>query len=296
MRDTAIQLWADEWDEYELLDSGGGKKFERFGVHTVVRDEPKAWWPARLPVACWGRADAIHTTLSGERGRWQWRCAAPREWPLRFESLSFLARTAGGSKHVGVFPEQSAEWRFVRDRIAASNRRRARVLNLFGYTGALTLVAAQAGAEVTHVDASKVAIGWARDNQRASGLEEAPIRWILDDALKFAARERRRGVRYDVIVLDPPAFGRGPQGQVWKVEEQLLPLLRDCAMLLNDDPLFVFLTAYRTGESALVLDNVLRSALSGRGGRHAVGEFALRPKGDGFVLPMSGFALWEAGE
>ncbi|HNX05868.1 MAG TPA: class I SAM-dependent methyltransferase, partial [Opitutales bacterium] len=243
------------WDAYQLLDSGHGRKLERFGSVTIVRDEPKAWWKPDDP-SLWDRADAVLE----ESGRWKMKPRAPRSWTMEFRGVRMEARLTDGSKHLGVFPEQEPHWSWMMDKLAT--RPKARVLNLFGYTGAASLAAAKAGALVTHVDASKPSIAWGRSNQELSGMSEAPIRWVLEDAMKYVAREVRRGSRYDAVLMDPPSFGRGPKGEVWKVEEKLVELLSECRKLLSGDALMVIVTLYNLEASPLMIGNLMGEILS----------------------------------
>ncbi len=225
--------------------------------------------------------------------RWQFRSPIPGEWLLHFDRLILKARFSTSSKHVGVFPEQSAHWRWIKAQLASDPRRPIQVLNLFGYTGVATLAAASTGAHVTHVDASKVAITWAKDNQHLSGLDQAPIRWIVDDSIKFVKREANRQKRYDAIILDPPAFGRGPKGEVWKADRDLVKLLTLCRQVLSDNPLFIILTMYSLDVSSVLLGNVLRNMMRGLAGRIEMGELILKPKYSDQTLPMSIYSLWE---
>ena len=273
---------------YSLVDSGNRFKLERFGEVTVIRGEPKAWWKPALGEKEWDRAQAIHEEGQG------WRVAkgCPREWTLAEGELRFRLRLSDTSKHLGVFPEQSPHWRAIRR--AGRGGGEKRLLNLFGYTGAASLVAARAGWKVTHVDASKPATAWARENQRRSGMEEAPIRWIVEDAAKYVRREIRRGSRYEAVLLDPPAFGRGPTGQVWKVEWHLAELLELVAQVLSAEARLVVLTTYNIEASSLMLGNLLEEAMTGRGGRVETGELMLEERGaGGRALPLSIFARWE---
>ena len=273
--------------DYQLLDSGRRCKLERFGPVTVIRGEPKAWWEPAHPPPEWDRAQAVHDEDAG----WDLRPGCPREWKIRFDSLTFLARLSDTSKHLGVFPEQSPHWRAIQQAAAPG----ARLLNLFGYTGAATLVAAEAGWEPTHVDASKPATAWARENQLASGLAEKPIRWIVEDAIKYVRREVKRGSRYDGILLDPPAFGRGPDGNVWKVERQLPELLDLCREALSDKPRLLLLTTYNIEASALMLRNLLADLMKPFGGHIEVGELALpHSSSPDRFLPLSIYARWIA--
>jgi len=278
------------WPGHQLLDSGGGRKLERFGDVLLVRGEPKAWGrPDRGP-ELWDRADAVFH----ESGRWELRRGAARAWTMDLGGLKLQARLTDNSKHLGVFPEQHPHWEWMDGRIRAARAqgREVRMLNLFGYTGVASLVAAKAGARVTHVDASKPSVAWGRDNQIASGMADAPIRWILDDAVKYATREIRRGSRYEGIALDPPSFGRGPKGEIWKVEEQLVELLSLCRQLLSEQPLFLVLTLYNLEASCLMLHNLLGDVLHGLGGRLEAGELALRHQHSEKRLPLSLFGRW----
>ncbi|HPJ57708.1 MAG TPA: class I SAM-dependent methyltransferase [Kiritimatiellia bacterium] len=271
--------------DYELIDSGRRCKLERFGPVTVIRGEPKAWWEPVLPARDWDRAQAVHDEDSG----WDLRPGCPRQWALRDGPLTFLARLSDTSKHLGLFPEQSPHWRAIREAAAPG----ARLLNLFGYTGAATLAAAAAGWLPTHVDASKPAVAWARENQAASGLAEKPVRWIVEDAMKYVRREIKRGSRYDGILLDPPAFGRGPDGGIWKVERQLPELLDLCRQTLTDTPRLLILTTYNIEASALMLRNLLADLMQPFGGRIEAGELALsHAAAPNRLLPLSIYAKW----
>jgi 23S rRNA (cytosine1962-C5)-methyltransferase len=276
-----------EWEGYALIDCGERHKLERFGTRVLIRGEPKAWWGRDDRLAQWRSADA---EIPDGGDRWQLGRGVARSWEVRYGPLALEARLTDMSKHVGIFPEQEPHWRWLQKRLSV--RDRPRVLNLFGYTGAATLVAASAGAQVTHVDASKPAISWARHNQVLSGLADAPVRWILDDAFKFVAREVRRGRVYDAILLDPPSFGRGPKGEIWKVEQQIVPLLDNIRNLLSPGNGMVVLTLYNLEASSLMLRTLMQDRFPG--GSLEYGELAL-PGGDGSkILPLSLFARWEA--
>jgi 23S rRNA (cytosine1962-C5)-methyltransferase len=239
-----METLTPEWAEYELLDSGESKKLERFGEYVLVRPEPQAKWAAALPPEQWYAADGEYVKAGDGRGEWKFRKPIPARWAMQRGDLKFWVQPAP-SGHVGVFPDQACHW----DWIAEVTRRAARpvkVLCLFGHTGLATLAAAAAGAEVTHVDASRKAVAWARENQSLSGLSERPIRWIVEDALTFVRREARRGNRYDAMVLDPPKFGRGPDGELWKLEESLPELLGACGKVLSASPFFILLNVYTT--------------------------------------------------
>jgi 23S rRNA (cytosine1962-C5)-methyltransferase len=297
----SIQVLCSDWPDYALLDTGRRRKLERFGSQVIIRTEPKAWWEPTLPESEWAKAYAIHE----EENFWRLQPGTPREWTMRWREMTLQAKLTDASKHLGVFPEQAPHWEFIqahgpqgragRPRPAVLNLDvpRPNLLNLFGYTGAATLAAVAAGFAVTHVDASKPAITWARHNQKLSNLEDAPIRWILDDAVKFVRREIKRGVRYDAIALDPPSFGRGPNGEVWKVETGLPELLALCREAMVVKPLFVLMTLYNIEASSLMLGNMLDQTMHADEGNLSLGELALRPASNGRILPLSLWARWE---
>jgi 23S rRNA (cytosine1962-C5)-methyltransferase len=284
--------------DYRLVDSGDGRKLERFGRFTVERPELQALWRPALEPGLWLRADAAFKAASAEEdsegGRWRKNTALPETWPVRVLDITMLCRLTS-FRHLGLFPEQLPHWEWMVARLGIARERPQRVLNLFAYTGAASLLAARAGAEVTHVDASKKAIAWAKQNQAISRLGEAPIRWILDDARKFVAREVRRGNRYHVILVDPPKFGRGPEGEPWDVFTHLAPLLRDCAALLADRAALV-LTTYAIRASALAIDGLVRDCLAGRPGRIESGELAVVEDSAGRLLPTSLYSRWTSEE
>jgi 23S rRNA (cytosine1962-C5)-methyltransferase len=282
--------------DYGLIDSGGGRKLERFGAITVDRPEPQALWSRRLPAERWAEASAVFSGEDDEEaGKWRRNGAVPESWPIRIRDVTVLGRLSA-FRHLGLFPEQLPHWEWMLEGLGtirqAAPERRPRLLNLFAYTGVASLVAARAGAEVVHLDASKKAIAWARENQAASGLEGAPIRWIVDDARKFVAREVRRERRYDVILVDPPKFGRGPEGEVWDLFTHLPPLLKDCATLLASGPSRLVLTAYAIRASSLSIGQLLAEVLAGRPGRLESGELAIREEGGGRALATSLFSRW----
>lgn len=273
-------------DDYALIDSGNGRKLERFGALTLDRPEEQAIWSPRLDAAEWERADALFTGDVDEEGagRWKRRPGLEESWTCRHGAIRFACRFTS-FRHVGAFPEQEAHWAYMRQRLTA--RDGPSLLNLFGYTGLASLVAAEAGAEVTHIDASRKAIAWARENQALSGLEDRPIRWIVDDALKFAARDVRRGRRYDGILLDPPKFGRGPKGEVWDLFQNLQEMLALCRDLLKPDG-FLILTAYAIRASFLSLQRLCEEVL---GPGVEAGELALEDQSGG-LLATSLFCRW----
>jgi 23S rRNA (cytosine1962-C5)-methyltransferase len=282
------------WADYELIDSGNGAKFERFGQHTLVRPETQAIWTPNLSEREWLSADATFEKVRGEDGAgvWHQRRQFPEQWQMHHRDLTFWARLTP-FRHTGVFPEHSAHWAWMRHQLAG--RRAPRVLVLFGYTGLSSLEAASAGAHVVHVDASKPSLRWAQENQQASGLMDRPVRWLIDDASKFVAREMRRDRRYDLILMDPPIFGRGPNGELWRLNEQLPGLVRECVGLLSDSPLGVLISAYATNISALTLQNVLGAAMARYQGTTSAGELVLRESASGRLLPSAIYACWSNG-
>jgi 23S rRNA (cytosine1962-C5)-methyltransferase len=281
-------------DDYALLDSGIGRKLERFGAVTVDRPEPQAMWSRRLGEAEWARADGIFVgDAEGEDGRWRLQGDPPASWPMRVRGVTATCRF-GNFRHVGVFPEQLPLWEWMLAQLPQGGTEPPRLLNLFAYTGVASLLAAKAGAQVTHVDASKRAIDWAKENQAASGLGNAPIRWMLDDARKFAAREVRRGRTYHGILVDPPKFGRGPNKEVWEVFDHLPDLMRTLAQLLDPTHAFLILTVYAIRASWLSVDLLTREALAGRGGSFDSGEVAIAEADGGRLLSTSLFARWSS--
>ena len=275
--DSPLALAASPWADYALIDSGGGRKLERYGAVTVVRPESQCLWTPALDRAAWMAADAVFEPSDDEEaGRWRLVGAVPKTWPMRWRDVHFLARLTA-FRHLGVFPEQAANWEWLEER-ARDAGPGVKVMNMFGYTGIASLAISRAGAKVTHVDASKKAIGWARDN---GGAEAADIRWICEDACKWVGREARRGARYDGIVLDPPKYGRGPAGEVWRLNEDLPSLLKTCSDLLSDDARFLLLNAYSERLSGLALAGLLADTLDGRGGVIEWGELTLLEAGGG---------------
>jgi 23S rRNA (cytosine1962-C5)-methyltransferase len=285
--------------DYALVDSGNGRKLERFGRFSVDRPEPQAMWQPALEPGVWLRADAQFKSSdpdeAGDAGRWRTNKPMPETWALRVEGINVLCRLTS-FRHLGIFPEQLPHWQWMLERLKEVKSEPARVLNLFAYTGAASLIAAAAGAEVTHLDASKKAITWAKQNQAVSKLGEAAIRWIVDDARKFVAREVRRGKTYHVILVDPPKFGRGPAGEVWDVFRDLAPLLRECAALLAPGPAALVLTTYAIRASALATDGLLRECLAGHAGAIESGELAVIEEARGRLLSTSLYSRWNRHE
>jgi 23S rRNA (cytosine1962-C5)-methyltransferase len=281
--------------DYALLDSGDGEKLEQYGPYRIVRPEGQAIWRRALPEGDWNRVDAIFTGDTDEEGIGRWRFPrAPlgETWPMKHDGIHYLGRFTS-FRHVGVFPEQGSHWDHMAGLIEKAGRP-VKVLNLFGYTGLASLVAARAGAEVTHVDASRKAIGWARENQEVAGLAQKPIRWICEDAMKFVEREVRRGSLYDIILFDPPAYGRGPKGEVWQLFEHLPALTDLCRQILTPKPLAVVLTAYSIRASFFAIHALMRDSFADMGGTVESGELIIREKSAGRALSTSLFSRWVA--
>jgi len=282
------------WSDYALLDSGHGRKLERYGRYTVVRPEPQCFWAPRDPAA-FERATAVFDPQQEEEdaGRWRFDAHGPIDaFPLKWRDVRFTGRFTP-FRHLAFFPEQAANWEWMDARVRTLSQ--PKILNLFGYTGVASLAAAAAGAHVTHVDASKKSVAYARENAEQSGLSDHPIRWIVEDARKFVAREVRRGSKYDGIILDPPKYGRGANGEVWRLFEDMPELLKDCAALLSDDASFLLLNAYAARISGLSLAYAMAEATHDRGGRIDWGELALSEDGpNARAIGLSFFARWSA--
>ena len=283
--------------DYELLDTGDGEKLERFGRYVVRRPEPQAIWHKSLGNGEWLRADAsfLRDQRSEERGEWKLKPEMPSRWQIAFDykDMHLRMRLALTSfKHVGIFPEQAANWDFAREQIRKAGRP-VSVLNLFAYTGAATVACAKEGASVCHVDAAKGMVAWAKENAKSSGLENAPIRWIVDDCAKFVEREIRRGKTYDAIIMDPPSYGRGPGGEVWKLEESLFPFVKLCSQVLSDKPLFVIINSYTTGLAPSVLGYLLNILVASKyGGKCTWDELGLPVTETGLALPCGATGRW----
>jgi 23S rRNA (cytosine1962-C5)-methyltransferase len=293
---TPLVMRTQGWSDYALLDSGHGRKLERYGRFRVVRPEPQCLWNPRLPQADWDSADAVFDpTDEDEAGRWRFSKTPPDTWPLGWGEVKFKGRFTN-FRHLAFFPEQAANWTWLDSRVRSAGRP-LKILNLFGYTGVASLVCAAAGASVTHVDASKKSVGWARENATLSGLDERPIRWIVDDAKKYVQREIRREQRYDGIILDPPKFGRGPTGETWRLFEDLPELAQACGQLLSDNASFLILNAYAARISGASLAGLTAQTLAGRGGTIDWGELTLVEQGGGQEagdrqVGLSFFARW----
>jgi 23S rRNA (cytosine1962-C5)-methyltransferase len=278
-------LVAEPWEDWALIDCGNGQKLERYGPFTVARPEPQAMWaPARSD---WD-PDATFVPGSDEEGggRWVQHRPVPRQWELSRGAVKFEASLTP-FRHLGFFPDMAPQWDWMRERSADAD-----VLNLFGYTGVGTLLLSEASARMVHVDASKKSVDQGKANAALSGLADRPIRWLVDDAAKFTAREVRRERRYDGILLDPPKFGRGPEGEVWRLEENLAPLLRDCRQLLDDNGRFLVLTVYAVRMSAIAIGELVKQTLADLGGQVEIGEMAVREESRGLLLPTAIFARW----
>lgn len=278
---------------YELMDSGEGEKLERFGAVLLSRPDPQALWQKRLSKTDWDKSHA-HFSREETKGDWEFRGQVPKKWQIEFGGLKFWIKPTA-FKHTGLFPEQLPNWNWIRELITNNLQliTNLEVLNLFGYTGGATLAAAQAGAKVVHVDGSKAAITWARENAEISGLADKPVRWILDDARAFVEREIKRGRKYAGIVMDPPAFGHGPKKELWKIEEHFLPLIENCKKILSDKPLFFLINGYSAGYSAIAYKNNLLSLKEKFGGEIEIGELAIEESESGRHLPAGIFARWK---
>ena len=273
------------WEDYELIDSGDGKRLERFGKYTLVRPDPQAIWKPMADSALWEKADAIFD------GKWINKTGVPEKWLIKYEDLSLNLRLTP-FKHTGIFPEQKINWDFISEKIKGAERE-INVLNLFGYTGVSTLVAAAAGAKVTHLDASKPSMTWLRENQEASNMLERPIRLIVDDAIKFTAREIKRGAKYDAILMDPPVYGHDPEGRSWDFNRDFPTLMENVSKLLSDNPLFVIVNTYAISSSAIMLKNVMNDYLGKLGGEIQIGELAIKEITGGRLLSTGIFGRWE---
>ena len=284
-------MWiAEEWKDYEVLDTSRGEKLERWGKYLLVRPDPQVIWDTPREDPCWKEYDARYNRSSTGGGKWS-NLRLPERWQVRYKELTFNVKPMN-FKHTGVFPEQAANWDFIMQTIRGAGRP-VSVLNLFAYTGGATLAAAAAGASVCHVDAAKGMVAWAKENAKSSGLEAAPIRWIVDDCGKFVERELRRGRRYDAVIMDPPSYGRGPSGEIWKLEENLYPFVELVSRVLSDDPLFMIINSYTTGLAPSVLGYIMDTLVSKKYGGHTVcGELGLPVRDTGLVLPCGSTGRW----
>ena len=293
-------MWiADGWEDYELLDCGGGEKLERWGDYLLVRPDPQVIWDTPKKEKGWRKMNGHYHRSSKGGGEWEF-FQLPKEWTIEYslpinKKLTFHLKPFS-FKHTGLFPEQAANWNWFSQLIAdaVSKGRQVKVLNLFAYTGGATLAAAAAGASVTHVDASKGMVTWAKENAISSGLKDAPIRWLVDDCVKFVEREIRRGNHYDAIIMDPPSYGRGPKGEIWKIEESVYPLIQLCSQILTDNPLFFLINSYTTGLQPAVLSYMISTVLGTANGTVTASEIGLPVSSNGLVLPCGASGRYEA--
>jgi 23S rRNA (cytosine1962-C5)-methyltransferase len=277
-------------EEYSLLDSGDGEKLEQYGEFVLSRPDPQSLWKKKLSLKDWAKADAVFLR-DGRATEWKLKPGVPAKWMVELQGLKFWVKPTS-FKHTGLFPEQSSNWYWLSGIIQAS-KRPLEVLNLFGYTGGATLACAKAGAKVCHVDGSKVAVTWARENAELNNLQDKPIRWIIDDAMKFVKREIKRGHKYEGIIMDPPAYGHGPDGEMWKIEENFLEFLDLCKQLLSDKPAFFLINGYSSGYSAIAYENALKDVLGAKG-EIEKGALTIRERDSDRLLPCGIFARWRA--
>ena len=284
-------MWlADSWKDYEVLDTSAGEKLERWGKYILVRPDPQVIWNTPKDDPLWRKYDARYARSSTGGGKWA-NLRLPEHWQVKYRELTFNVKPMN-FKHTGIFPEQAANWDFIMETIRGAGRP-INALNLFAYTGGATLACAAAGASVCHVDAAKGMVAWAKENAKSSGLEDRPIRWIVDDCAKFVEREIRRGRRYDAIIMDPPSYGRGPSGEIWKLEENLWPFVQLVSQVLSDKPLFVIINSYTTGLAPSVVGYIMDSIFTKRFGGHSeCGELGLPVKDSGLVLPCGSTGRW----
>lgn len=293
-------MWlADQWNDYEVIDCSKGEKLERWGDYLLVRPDPQVIWDTPKKEKGWRKMNGHYRRSSKGGGEWEF-FQLPKEWTIQYslpinKKLTFHLKPFS-FKHTGLFPEQAANWNWFSQLIAdaVSKGRQVKVLNLFAYTGGATLAAAAAGASVTHVDASKGMVTWAKENAISSGLKDAPIRWLVDDCVKFVEREIRRGNHYDAIIMDPPSYGRGPKGEIWKIEESVYPLIQLCSQILTDNPLFFLINSYTTGLQPAVLSYMISTVLGTANGTVTASEIGLPVSSNGLVLPCGASGRYEA--
>ena len=293
-------MWlADQWKDYEVIDCSKGEKLERWGDYLLVRPDPQVIWDTPKKETGWHKMNGHYHRSSKGGGEWEF-FQLPKEWTIQYslpinKKLTFHLKPFS-FKHTGLFPEQAANWNWFSQLIAdaVSKGRQVKVLNLFAYTGGATLAAAAAGASVTHVDASKGMVTWAKENAISSGLKDAPIRWLVDDCVKFVEREIRRGNHYDAIIMDPPSYGRGPKGEIWKIEESVYPLIQLCSQILTDNPLFFLINSYTTGLQPAVLSYMISTVLGTANGTVTASEIGLPVSSNGLVLPCGASGRYDA--
>ncbi len=285
-------MWlADQWKDYEVLDTSNGEKLERWGDYFLVRPDPQVLWNTPKKLRQWKKPNGHYHRSHKGGGQWEF-FDLPKTWDIHYKELKFHLQPFS-FKHTGLFPEQAVNWDWFSEKIRKAGRP-VKVLNLFAYTGGATLAAAAAGASVTHVDASKGMVNWAKENAQLSGLREKPIRWLVDDCVKFVEREIRRGNHYDGIIMDPPSYGRGPKGEIWKIEEKIYPFIELCTKILSDDPLFFLVNSYTTGLQPAVLTYMLETQVAAKfGGKVISDEIGLPVSSNGLVLPCGASGRWE---
>lgn len=288
-----IIMWiADQWKDYEVIDTSSGEKLERWGKYILVRPDPQVIWNTPKKAPDWKKMNGHYHRSAKGGGEWEF-FDLPEEWSIHYKELTFHLKPFS-FKHTGLFPEQACNWDWFSSLIRSANRP-VKVLNLFAYTGGATLAAAKAGASVTHVDASKGMVTWAKENAIASGLQDAPIRWLVDDCVKFVEREIRRGNKYDAIIMDPPSYGRGPKGEIWKIEDSIYPFIELTTQILADKPLFFLVNSYTTGLQPAVLSYMINTAVVSRfGGKVEANEIGLPVSSNGLVLPCGASGRWSA--
>ncbi len=286
-------MWlADQWKDYEVIDCSDGEKLERWGKYTLLRPDPQVIWQTKKEDRRWKKLNAHYHRSKKGGGEWEF-FDLPEQWDIHYRDLTFRLKPFS-FKHTGLFPEQAVNWDWFSNKIRKAGRP-VKVLNLFAYTGGATLAAAAAGASVTHVDASKGMVTWAKENAAVSGLGDAPIRWLVDDCVKFVEREIRRGNKYDGIIMDPPSYGRGPKGEIWKIEEKIYPLVQLCQQILSDDPLFFLINSYTTGLQPAVLSYMLGTTIQKKyGGTVKADEIGLPVSCNGLALPCGASGRWES--
>ena len=282
---------ADKWKDYELIDCSCGERLERWGNITLIRPDPQVIWKTEKKNPLWKKADAVYHRSQSGGGNWEIKRKIPDFWTIGYSDLTFNIKTMG-FKHTGLFPEQAVNWDYTADVIKNAGRP-VKVLNLFAYTGGATVSALAAGASVVHVDASKGMTMWAKENAVSSGVADSPVRWIVDDCIKFVQREIRRGNRYDIIIMDPPSYGRGPGGEVWKLENEVYSFVELCSQVLSDEPLMMLINSYTTGLSPSVMEYILGAVVKPRFGGEVTGsEIGLRATENGLILPCGASAIW----
>lgn len=283
--------YSSSWKDYELIDCSGGERLERWGSVILIRPDPQVIWNTPKTHPLWNKADAVYHRSNSGGGNWEIKNKIPKIWQIKYNDLSFNVKNMG-FKHTGVFPEQAVNWDYTAELIKSA-KRPVKALNLFAYTGAATVACLKAGAEVVHVDASKGMVLWAKENALSSGVADRKVRWIVDDCIKFVRREIRRGNKYDIIIMDPPSYGRGPGGEVWKLEDEIYNFTELCAELLSDKALMMLINSYTTGLSPSVMKYILASVISPKlGGRVDSDEIGLPVTRSGLILPCGASAIW----